>query len=181
MKKFQQRRKKTLKLVQNSVKLEVNALEEGNKNIRVVVAEVGKVNRNNMLLPGDVIEMSRNSYPFLFNHNERAEDVLGDVKISFDPELNAYVGDVNVYDSHPNIRKAIDNGAFDSVSVSYYVTDYEFGEEDEVIVKNAIMNEVSLVSVGADPNAKVMNAFDEELKERMTIKKRIKEIKANNE
>lgn len=150
----------------------------------MIAAETGVKNRNELILNGDVIEFDRAVYPLLFNHNEVADDVIGDVRISYSAERQAYLGDVTLYDTHPNIVKAVENGAFDSVSISYYLTEYELDEENEaLIVNNALMNELSLVSVPADPNAKIQNGANvaKELIEEIKNNKIIEEIKKRNE
>ena len=174
---------KKLKLIKNSVSLEItNEPETGKKTIRTISAEVGVKNRNDMILEPDSLEFDRERYPFLYNHGEQASEVIGDVATHYDPELNAYVSEFEVYDTAPNIKKAIENGAFKNVSVAYYVTDYDFSEEDgAMIVKNAVFKEVSLVSVPADPNAKfIQNGLSEELeaerKEFLAKKNAMKEI-----
>ncbi|OUA13357.1 HK97 family phage prohead protease, partial [Bacillus thuringiensis] len=79
---------------------------------------------------------------------------------------NKYLTDFTLYDNAPNINKAVENGAFDSLSIAYYITDYEFNENDALVVNKAQFKEISLVSVPADPNAKfIQNALGEELTE----------------
>ena len=83
----------------------------------------------------------------------------------------------------PDIIKAIKNGVYDSVSISYYITDYDFSEdEDAIVVHNALMNEVSLVSVGADSEAKLIaNELREDKQAKQLAENKLKEIKAKYE
>lgn len=168
-----------MKLVENIAKVELIENESGDKSIRAIASYVHTKNNNDLYLDGDVIEFKREVYPFLFNHGKSADDFLGETRTHYDSELDAYVSDINVYDNRPEIIKAIENGVYDSVSISYYITEYSFGDEDEIIVKHAIMNEVSLVSVGADPEAKLMNnELANERKAFIEAKNRLKEIKS---
>lgn len=178
-----------MKLINNTAKIVVNELEDGKKTFSAIAAYVDIINKNGYQLAGDVVKMEREVYPFLFNHGSSAQDVIGDVKTHYDSELNAYVSEINMYDTNPAITKALENGAYDSVSISYYVNEYTFGDEDQLVIHNATMNEVSLVSVGADPNAKIFsnglsdelnNAIEEHKAEKQKAAK-IKEIKDRNE
>lgn len=174
------------KLVENVVKLELVQNEvDGNQvsdfKIQAVVAHVDIVNDNGFYLDGDVIEFKRDTYPFLFNHS--ANDLLGETKTVYDAEQKAYVSEITVYDSKQDIIKAIQNGVYDSVSIAYYIDEYNFAEEgDAIIVKHAIMNEISLVSVGADSDAKlVANEFKEEKQAHILAQNKLKELKKNYE
>lgn len=167
-----------MKLVKNAVEIDVGTDEEGTKTFTAVASKVGTVNRNGLQLTSTSLEIERNRYPFLYNHGEGASEVIGDVGIGYSEEDNAYMCDFVIYDTHPNIKRAVENGAFNSVSVSYYMTDYEIQEDESVLVKNAIMNEVSLVSVPADPEALMANnAIGAELAKEAKNKARLEEIK----
>lgn len=167
-----------MKLVKNAVEIDVGTDEEGAKTFTAVASKVGTVNRNGLQLTSTSLEIERNRYPFLYNHGEGASEVIGDVGIGYSEEDNAYMCDFVIYDTHPNIKRAVENGAFNSVSVSYYMTDYDIQEDESVLVKNAIMNEVSLVSVPADPEALMANnAIGAELAKEAKNKARLEEIK----
>lgn len=178
-----------MKLVENTAKIELKENEVGGKDITIVAAHSFVTNDNGLYLNGDVVEQSREVYPFLFNHGKSAADVIGDVRLTYDNDLNLYKGKVNMDDTNPAITKAMENGAYDSVSISYYVNDYDYDDEKGLIVNAATMNEVSLVSVGADPQAKMfkngmndeMQNAIEEIKAENERKQRIKEIKEANE
>lgn len=178
-----------MKLVENTAKIDLKENELGEKEIVVIAAHSYETNDNGLYLDGDVVEMKREVYPFLFNHGKSAADVIGDIRVSYDNDLKLYKGKVNMYDTNPAIVKAMENGAYDSVSISYYVNECDWDDEKGVVVTAATMNEVSLVSVGADPNAKMFkngmndemaNAI-EEIKAENARKERIKEIKEANE
>lgn len=180
--KFQRKEENQLKkLIKNSAKIEIKE----NK-LMAIASEVGTLNLNGMILEPESLKFSRETYPLLFEHGDSASDVIGDAKTYYDAERNAYVSEFEVYEENPSIYKAVQNGAYDSVSVSYYLDDYEFvnGGED-ILVKSAIFKEISLVSVPADPNAKFIDNSIEE--ERAAFKlaenelKELKEIKANYE
>ena len=68
----------TLKLATN----EVSENENGDYQIKAVVAHTETINDNCIILDGDVIEFQRETYPFLFNH--KGTDLLGEVKTTFD-------------------------------------------------------------------------------------------------
>ena len=166
-----------LKLATN----EVTENENGDYQIKAVVAHANVVNDNGLILDGDVIEFQRETYPFLFNHT--ANDLLGEVKTTFDAEQQAYISEITIYATKQDIIKAIKNGVYDSVSISYYITDYDFIEDDDVIVvQRATMNEVSLVSVGADSDAKLIaNELRQDKQAKQLIENKLKEIKAKYE
>ena len=167
----------TLKLATN----EVTENENGDYQIKAVVAHTETVNDNGIILDGDVIEFQRETYPFLFNH--KGTDLLGEVKTTFDAEQKAYISEITIYSTKADIIKAVKNGVYDSVSISYYITDYDFSEDDDaIVVKNALMNEVSLVSVGADSDAKLIaNELREDKQAKQLAENKLKEIKAKYE
>lgn len=167
-----------MKLVKNAVDIDVSTDNDGSKSFTAVASKVGTVNRNGLELTATSLELDRNRYPFLYNHGEGSSEVIGDVGIAYSEEDNAYMCDFIIYDTHPNIRQAIEHGAFNSVSVSYFMTDYDIRDDDTVLVKSAIMNEVSLVSVPADPEALMAsNAIGLELAKEAKDKARLEEIK----
>lgn len=174
------------KLINNTVHLqlaenEATEQENGDYQIKAVVAHANVVNDNGIILDGDVIEFQRETYPFLFNHT--ANDLLGEVKTTFDAEQKAYISEITIYSTKADIIKAVKNGVYDSVSISYYITDYDFSEDDDaIVVQRALMNEVSLVSVGADSEAKLIaNELREDKQAKQLIENKLKEIKAKYE
>lgn len=176
-----------MKLVNNSAEIKTVENEDGSMQITAVAAEVGVVNRNGMILRPNSLQTDRERYPLLYNHGEM---VIGDCGLTYDEIGNKYITDMNVYDTNPSIRKAVENGAFNSVSVAYYLTDYDFNDYGDIVVNAAILKEISLVSVPADPNANfIENAFSEDLlKERTehlnslkTIENELMEIKKQYE
>ena len=174
------------KLINNTVHLqlaenEATEQENGDYKIKAVVAHANVVNDNGLILDGDVIEFQRETYPFLFNHT--ANDLLGEVKTTFDAEQKAYISEITIYATKQDIIKAIKNGVYDSVSISYYITDYDFIEDDDaIVVQRALMNEVSLVSVGADSEAKLIaNELREDKQAKQLAENKLKELKAKYE
>lgn len=176
-----------MKLVNNSAEIKTVENEDGSKQIMAVASEIGVVNRNGMILRPNSLQTDRERYPLLYNHGEM---VIGDCGLIYDEIGNKYVTDMNIYDTNPSILKAVENGAFNSVSVAYYLTDYDFNDYGDVVVNSAILKEISLVSVPADPNANfIENAFSEDLlKERTahleglkSIENELKEIQAQYE
>ena len=174
------------KLINNTVHLALNEneateQENGDYKIKAVVAHTETVNDNGIILDGDVIEFQRETYPFLFNHE--SSNLLGEVKTTFDAEQKAYISEITVYSTKTDIIKAIKNGVYDSVSISYYITDYDFSEDDDaIVVQRALMNEVSLVSVGADSEAKLIaNELKQDKQAKILADNKLKEIKAKYE
>ena len=174
------------KLINNTVHLqlaenEVTEQENGDYKIKAVVAHTETVNDNGIILDGDVIEFQRETYPFLFNH--KGTDLLGEVKTTFDAEQKAYISEITIYSTKADIIKAVKNGVYDSVSISYYIDEYVFNEEDDaIIVQHALMNEVSLVSVGADSEAKLIaNELREDKQAKQLAENKLKELKAKYE
>ena len=167
----------TLKLATN----EVTENENGDYQIKAVVAHANVVNDNGIILDGDVIEFQRETYPFLFNH--QGTDLLGEVKTAFDAEQKAYISEITIYSTKADIIKAVKNGVYDSVSISYYITDYDFSEDDDaIVVQRALMNELSLVSVGADSEAKLIaNELRQDSEAKQLAENKLKEIKAKYE
>ena len=173
------------KLINNTVHLElatneVSEQENGDYQIKAVVAHTETVNDNGLILDGDVIEFQRETYPFLFNHE--SSNLLGEVKTAFDAEQKAYVSEITVYSTKQDIIKAIKNGVYDSVSISYYIDEYNFNDDDAIVIKHAIMNEVSLVSVGADSEAKLIaNELRQDKQAKQLAENKLKELKAKYE
>ena len=174
------------KLINNTVHLALNEneateQETGDYQIKAVVAHAGIINDNGIILDGDVIEFQRETYPFLFNH--QGTDLLGEVKTAYDAEQKAYISEITIYSTKADIIKAVKNGVYDSVSISYYIDEYVFNEEDDaIIVQHALMNEVSLVSVGADSDAKLIaNELKQDKQAKQLAENKLKEIKAKYE
>ena len=172
------------KLVENitSLQLGKNDLSEseGDFKFNAIVAHADIVNDNGFILDGDVIEFEREKYPFLFNHSDN--ELLGEVRTHFDDTQRAYVSEITIYESKSDIIKAIKNGVYDSVSISYYFDEFNFGDNDELIVKHAIMCEVSLVSVGADSEAKLIaNELRQDKQVKQLAENKLKELKAKYE
>ncbi|WP_332407585.1 HK97 family phage prohead protease [Lactococcus laudensis] len=173
------------KLINNTVHLalnenEVSEQENGDYKIKAVVAHANVVNDNDLILDGDVIEFQRETYPFLFNHE--SSNLLGEVKTAFDAEQKAYISEITLYSTKQDIIKAIKNGVYDSVSISYYIDEYNFNDDNAIVIKHALMNEVSLVSVGADSEAKLIaNELREDSEAKQLAENKLKEIKAKYE
>ena len=174
------------KLINNTVHLALNEneaseQENGDYKIKAIVAHAGIINDNGIIFDGDVIEFQRETYPFLFNH--QGTDLLGEVKTAYDTEQKAYVSEITIYATKTDIIKAVKNGVYDSVSIACYITDYDFSEdEDAIVVQHALMNEVSLVSVGADSEAKLIaNELRQDKQAKQLIENKLKEIKAKYE
>lgn len=157
-----------MKLINNAYDIQVKAQDDGTTSFVAVGSEVGVVNRNGMILMPNSIKFDRERYPLLYSHGKSAVDVIGDSHTEYDPVTNTYITDFKIYDGNENIKQAVENGAFSSVSIAYYLTDYDFNADGSIVVNNAVFNEVSIVSVPADPNAKFIenSMSDELLKER---------------
>lgn len=179
-----------MKLVKNSAKIELVENEDGSIRKLAVGSEVGVKNRNDMILQPNSLEFNSERHLLLYNHGESSNEIVGDAMTYYDETRNQYLTDFIVYDTNPAVKKAVENGALTHVSVAYYLTDYDFDEEGGIIVNKALLKEVSLVSVPADPNASFIenSVSDELLKERKAYlnslkedEKKIKEILAQYE
>lgn len=179
-----------MKLVKNSAKIELVENEDGSIRKLAVGSEVGVKNRNDMILQPNSLEFNSDRHLLLYNHGESSNEIVGDAMTYYDETRNQYLTDFIVYDTNPAVKKAVENGALTHVSVAYYLTDYDFDEEGGIIVNKALLKEVSLVSVPADPNASFIenSVSDELLKERKAYlnslkedEKKIKEILAQYE
>lgn len=176
-----------MKLIQNSLAIQTQLNEEtGEKKITAIASNVNTVNDNKFYLAGDVIEIQRELYPFLYEHGKQSSELIGDTHVYYDPEENVYKADLFTYDTALNIKNALERGAFSDVSIAYLVDDYEIVENGVIYVKHAILREVSLVMTGADKDAKISkNSVSDELEqERLEFlrkEKELKELKAKYE
>lgn len=168
------------KLVENitSLQLGKNDLSEseGDFKFNAIVAHADIVNDNGFILDGNVIEFEREIYPFLFNHSDT--ELLGEVRTEFDESQRAYISEITIYESNSDLIKAIKNGVYNSVSIAYYFDEFTVNDNDELVIKHAIMCEVSLVSVGADRDAKIVaNELKEEHRATILAENKLREIK----
>lgn len=176
-----------MKLIQNSLAIQTQVNDEtGEKKITAIASNVNTVNDNKFYLAGDVIEIQRELYPFLYEHGKQSSELIGDTHVYYDPEANVYKADLFPYDTALNIKNALERGAFSDVSIAYLVDDYEIIENGIIYVKHAILREVSLVMTGADKDAKISkNSVSSELEaERLEFlqkEKELKELKAKYE
>ena len=115
-------------------------------------------------------------YPFLFNHSDT--ELLGEVRTEFDESQRAYISEITIYESNSDLIKAIKNGVYNSVSIAYYFDEFTVNDNDELVIKHAIMREVSLVSVGADRDAKIVaNELKEKHRANILAENKLREIK----
>lgn len=176
-----------MKLIQNSLTVQTQLNEETGKiKIEAIASNVNSVNSNNFYLAGDVIEIQRELYPFLYEHGKQSSELIGDTHVYYDAQENVYKADLFPYDTALNIKNALERGAFSDVSIAYLVDDYEIIENGIIYVKHAILREVSLVMTGADEVAKISkNSLSDELEtERLEFlqkEKELKELKAKYE
>lgn len=141
-------------------KLTKNAAGDGvsKESFDVVYAHVGEVNDNNMSLNADSLVVTREKYPLLYEHSDdRVEGVLGYIETDGKPnDKGEFIGVVHFYETEQgrHARQLWVDGVISELSISYYITDYEWVEtpEDEWFMRilRAKLAEVSIVSVGAD-------------------------------
>ena len=158
-------------LDENNNKITINDLQPNSAGsdeghgLEIVYAHVGIINENGFQLNEDSIEVTREKYPLLFEHNdERVEDVVGYVVTDGKPNENGeFVGKVFFYNTPQgeHAAKLVEDRVIEELSVSYFIKDFDYikPKDDEVYinVKHAILKEISLVSVGADRNTKINN------------------------
>jgi caudovirus prohead protease len=141
--------------------LRKNAVQSEKRKYRVVYAHTDVVNDNGLKLNADSIEVTRDKYPLLFEHNDnRVEDVVGFITTTGEPNPSGeFVGDITFYatEQGAHAEKLWADGVLNELSVSYYIKDCEEivnyeNSESYLNVLKAVLKEVSIVSVGADRN-----------------------------
>lgn len=180
-----------MKLIQNSGKISVieNALDDGTKEktLEVVMANVGTTNDNGFELSGDVIEFNRDAYPLMLEHGHGLPIPVGLARnLHYDATENKYKANISIYDSQPEVKQSVENGAYTDVSIAYLVTEYSFGDKDQIIVNNATMKELSIVQIGADSEAKIFknglsDELNDEIQQHKANKEKLQEIKSKYE
>lgn len=159
-----------MKLINNSAHIELKVVnnaesDEQSSTFSAVIAHINEVNDNGYILDGDVVQFSRERYPLLYNHNSSDPKAqIGYVEPRFIVESGEYVANLVFNENGKAIQQAVIDGVYDSVSISYYVESAEWDDEYNLVIKEALMNEVSVVSVGADKQAKLFaNGLSDEL------------------
>ena len=151
--------------------LRKNAVQSEKRKYRVVYAHTDVVNDNGLKLNADSIEVTRDKYPLLFEHNDnRVEDVVGFITTTGEPNLSGeFVGDITFYatEQGAHAEKLWSDGVLNELSVSYYIKDCEEivnyeNSESYLNVLKAVLKEVSIVSVGADRNTGLIGDVVEE-------------------
>lgn len=128
--------------------------------IEVVYAHIEEVNENGMLIHEGSIKTTRKRYPLQFQHRDfRIEDIVGYIETdATSNEKGELVGQMYFYETPQgqHAKQLWDDGVLDELSVSYYIVDYEIidnlDETTYMDVKDALLKEVSILSVGADRN-----------------------------
>lgn len=159
-----------MKLINNSAHIDLKVVnnaetDEQTPKFSAVIAHINEVNDNGYILDGDVVQFARERYPLLYNHNSSDPQAqIGYVEPRFIAESGQYVANLVFNENGKAIQQAVVDGVYDSVSISYYVENAEWDEEYNLVIKEALMNEVSVVSVGADKQAKLFaNGLSDEL------------------
>ena len=147
----------------NDNKIETNTLIHNAKHdkkdgIDVVYAHVGVVNDNGFSLRESSIITTRERYPLLFEHSDlRVEDVVGYIETDAKPnEKGEFIGTMYFYNTEQgqHAKQLWLDEVINELSVSYYLDEFDVvdtGTGDVFLdVKNCILKEVSIVSVGAD-------------------------------
>lgn len=151
--------------------LRKNAVQSEKRKYRVVYAHTDVVNDNGLKLNADSIEVTRDKYPLLFEHNDnRVEDVVGFITTTGEPNASGeFVGDITFYatEQGSHAEKLWADGVLNELSVSYYIKDCEEivnyeNSESYLNVLKAVLKEVSIVSVGADRNTGLIGDVVEE-------------------
>lgn len=181
-----------MKKITNTAKIVVNSksdedIGEVKNTYHAIIAHVNEVNSNGYNLKGDVIEFKREVYPLLYQHNDHSIDgLIGWAKPYFNSEEEIYEADFGFYKGAEKLEQAIADGAFKEVSVSYYVDKGDFNDTFVLDIEQATFAELSIVSVGADPNTTITkNGLSEELQakknEAIENARKLKELKEKYE
>lgn len=147
----------------NNNKIETNTLIHNAKNdkkdgIDVVYAHIAVVNDNGFSLRENSITTTRERYPLLFEHSDlRVEDVVGYIETDAKPnEKGEFVGTMYFYNTEQgqHAKQLWLDEVINELSVSYYLDEFDVVDDGTgnvfLDVKNCILKEVSIVSVGAD-------------------------------
>lgn len=135
-----------------------NAKQDKKDGIDVVYAHVGVVNDNGFSLRESSIITTRERYPLLFEHSDlRVEDVVGYIETDAKPNSKGeFIGTMYFYNTEQgqHAKQLWLDEVINELSVSYYLDEFDVvdtGNGDVFLdVKNCILKEVSIVSVGAD-------------------------------
>ena len=135
-----------------------NAKQDTNDGIDVIYAHVGVVNDNGFSLRENSIITTRERYPLLFEHSDlRVEDVVGYIETDAKPNSKGeFIGTMYFYNTEQgqHAKQLWLDEVINELSVSYYLDEFDVvdtGTGDVFLdVKNCILKEVSIVSVGAD-------------------------------
>lgn len=147
----------------NNNKIETNTLIHNAKNdkkdgIDVVYAHIAVVNDNGFSLRENSITTTRDRYPLLFEHSDlRVEDVVGYIETDAKPnEKGEFIGTMYFYNTEQgqHAKQLWLDEVINELSVSYYLDEFDVVDDGTgnvfLDVKNCILKEVSIVSVGAD-------------------------------
>lgn len=147
----------------NNNKIETNTLIHNEKNdkkdgIDVVYAHIAVVNDNGFSLRENSITTTRDRYPLLFEHSDlRVEDVVGYIETDAKPnEKGEFIGTMYFYNTEQgqHAKQLWLDEVINELSVSYYLDEFDVVDDGTgnvfLDVKNCILKEVSIVSVGAD-------------------------------
>lgn len=147
----------------NNNKIETNTLIHNAKNdkkdgIDVVYAHISVVNDNGFSLRENSITTTRDRYPLLFEHSDlRVEDVVGYIETDAKPnEKGEFIGTMYFYNTEQgqHAKQLWLDEVINELSVSYYLDEFDVVDDGTgnvfLDVKNCILKEVSIVSVGAD-------------------------------
>lgn len=147
----------------NNNKIETNTLIHNAKNdkkdgIDVVYAHISVVNDNGFSLRENSITTTRERYPLLFEHSDlRVEDVVGYIETDAKPnEKGEFIGTMYFYNTEQgqHAKQLWLDEVINELSVSYYLDEFDVVDDGTgnvfLDVKNCILKEVSIVSVGAD-------------------------------
>lgn len=147
----------------NNNKIETNTLIHNAKNdkkdgIDVVYAHIAVVNDNGFSLRENSIITTRDRYPLLFEHSDlRVEDVVGYIETDAKSnEKGEFIGTMYFYNTEQgqHAKQLWLDEVINELSVSYYLDEFDVVDDGTgnvfLDVKNCILKEVSIVSVGAD-------------------------------
>lgn len=147
--------------ITESVSFSSNAVEDDGT-ITIKMGTIGVKNKNNRKIANvDSIVFDGGKYPLLFDHVHELSNVIGYIE-PLPADGDDLMCKATITDA--KAKEAIDNGSLRFASLSYYITEYGYDEEDDsLIIYKADFVELSLVLYPADSTATITSNSVEDM------------------